>query len=63
MAKSYSDYLLELFNKIAEKEPMFVCRRKGSRYIKEYWKYKNIKICVTKQKIDNEIMSISLTKL
>jgi len=65
MVESYnnSDYLLQLFYEIADKDPLLITERAGSKYIRQYWRYRNIKICVTKTKLSHEIMSISLTKL
>lgn len=64
MAENYNeDFLQTLFNSIADKDPTLITVRKGSRYIRQYWRYRNIKICVTKEKLSHDLISISLIKL
>ena len=58
-----NDFMLELFNHIADYDPQHICTKAANKYVREYWKHKNIKICVTRNKIDREIISITLTKL
>lgn len=58
-----NDFMLELFNHIADYDPQRICTKTASKYVREYWEHKNIKICVIRNKIDREIISITLTKL
>lgn len=58
-----SEYLNTLYNKIMECNPLLITARYGSKYRREYYSYGNVKICVTKGKIDCQIYTITMTKI
>ena len=57
------NYLKEFFDIIAEKDPTFITEHSASKYIRQYWRYKGIKICVMKEKLTHDLISITITKL
>lgn len=64
MARNYDDeFIRDLYSKIADFNPTLITERKASRYSREYYKYHNIKIAITRDSYDNTVTSISITKM